>query len=208
MNGRIALSICRNLLFFCLIFSLPGVTFGQDSLRNGLEDKYQELLRKSESYQNFRVISTEKLNALWRETTDSLAKYRNGILVAELRIQKAEFQAVQANDSVAAVHEKLEASESINESIRFLGLSVNKRVYNIVVWSIVGVLLLGLGTLYLLFKRNDELTMRAKSDFTKVSEELEELRQRSNEKQAKLKRELQTALNQMEENRRKVSVGK
>lgn len=208
MNGRIALSICRHLLSFCLLTSIPGLAFGQDSLRNGLEDKYQELLRKSESYQNFRVISTEKLNSLWRETTDSLAKYRNGILVAELRIQKAEFQAVQANDSVAAVHEKLEASEFINGSISFLGLSVNKRVYNIVVWSIVGVLLIGLGALYLLFKRNDELTMRAKRDLTKVTEELEELRQRSNEKQAKLKRELQTALNQMEENRRKVSVGK
>ncbi len=208
MNWRIALSIYRNLLFFCLVFIMPVLAFGQDDVGNGLDAKYQELLRKSETYENYRVISTEKLNALWRETTDSLAKYRNGILVAELRVQKAEFEAVQANDSVAAVHEKLEASESINGSISFLGLSVNKKVYNIVVWSIVGVLLVALGALYLLFKRNDELTMRAKRDLTKVSEELEELRQRSNEKQAKLKRELQTALNQMEENRRKVSVGK
>jgi hypothetical protein len=46
------------------------------------------------------------------------------------------------------------------------------------------------------------MTRQAKKDKELVDQELEDLRKRSHEKQVKIKRELQTALNKLEEQRR------
>ena len=191
------------LLLMCLC-SLPS--FGQDdppadSL--SLSAKYQEVLNRSESYQNYKVIANFRLDGLWKEVQDSLASYRREIAATKVLVDQWESQTAQVRDSLALVHRNLAASEELNDEIEFLGLSIDKGFYNTFVWSLIGLLVLALLVLYYFYQRGHGLTSRAQRDFAKANQELEDLRTRSNERQVKLKRELQTALNLIEDYKKK-----
>ena len=191
-----------------LLLMFGGLTaFGQgsepapDSL--SLSAKYQMMLDRSESYQNYKVIANFRLDNLWAEVQDSLASYRREIADTRTLVLDWQKQTAEVRDSLAVVEKNLASSEALNDEIAFLGLSIQKGFYNSFVWSLIGLLVLAFLAIYYFYQRSHGLTTRAQKDFAKANQELEELRNRSNERQVKLKRELQTALNLIEDYKKK-----
>ncbi len=189
------------LMFLCILPAFGQGDASADSL--SLSAKYQEVLSRSESYQNYKVIANFRLDGLWKEVQDSLASYRKEIAATKALVDQWESQTAQVRDSLALMERNLAASEELNDEIEFLGLSIDKGFYNTFVWSLIGLLVLALLVLYYFYQRSHGLTSRAQRDFSKANQELEELRTRSNERQVKLKRELQTALNLIEDYKKK-----
>lgn len=173
-----------------------------------LKSKYNAITENAETYERYKVIPIVGLNSFWQEVQDSLSSYQAEIRAAQAEIASINQTHQAMNDSLAVVNEKLTASEEVNSEIVFLGMSLEKSFYNAVVWGIVGILLIFMAILYFSFKNSHAITSRAKKDLAQVREELETLRNLSNEKQVKLKRELQTANNQLEEVKRKVAAGR
>lgn len=199
----------RKYVGVCVIFFL-GMSFsalGQrgtaanDSL--SLSAKYEVMLGKSESYQNYKVIANFRLDALWSEVQDSLAAYRREIAETKALVSQWQDQTRQVRDSLALREKELAESQALNSEIEFIGLSIDKGFYNTFVWSLIGLLVLTILILYYFYQRSHSLTARAQKDFAKANQELEELRTRSNDRQVKLKRELQTALNLIEDYKKK-----
>jgi septal ring factor EnvC (AmiA/AmiB activator) len=209
MKGMILPEIRRGGVLVLLIGLNAGMVFGkQDDDQGSLHVKYRKMVEDAETYEKYKVIATQQLNGFWGEVEDSLVSYRKEIADVKTAIANINATLEAVNDSLAVVNEQLQASEEVNSEISFLGMSLNKSFYNMMVWGIVGGLLVLLGIMYVSFKNSHSITIRAKRDLVQVTEELEELRQRSNEKQVKLKRELQTAVNQLEEVRRKAPAGR
>jgi DNA repair exonuclease SbcCD ATPase subunit len=209
MKGMILPEIWWGGVLILLIGLNVGMAFGKQSDENRtLHAKYKEMVEDAETYEKYKVIATQQLNSFWGEVEDSLVSYRKEIADVKIAIANINKTLEASKDSLAVVNEQLQASEEVNGEISFLGMSLNKTFYNTVVWGIVGGLLILLGIMYVSFKNSHSITNRAKRDLVQVTEELEELRQRSNEKQVKLKRELQTAVNQLEEVRRKAPAGR
>lgn len=195
---------------FLIVWSSSGVILAQEAgdSEGRLSEQYRELMDRSETYEKYKVIAITKLDEFWAGVEDSLGLYRSQIADAKRQVARANETLQQAKDSLAVVNKQLAASEEENDGIYFLGMLLDKSFYNVLVWGIVGGLLVLLGVLYVSFKTSHQITSRAKKDLQQVSAELENLRHRSNEKQVKLKRELQTALNQIEEYKRKVPAGR
>jgi uncharacterized membrane-anchored protein YhcB (DUF1043 family) len=63
-------------------------------------------------------------------------------------------------------------------SIRLLGIEVNKTVYNTVMWTILAVMLFLLIAGYLTFQRNRVITVRTKKDLEDLKQEFEGYRQK------------------------------
>lgn len=183
---------------------------GRQANREGstLNSKYDAMIQKAETYEKYKVIPTASLSAFWQEVRDTLSSYRQDINLAQAEIVSIGQTLKSTNDSLAVVNERLAASEEVNSEIAFLGLSFNKSLYNTLVWGLMGTLLVFMAVLYFSFKNAHVVTGRAKKDLAQVRDELESLRNLSNEKQVKLKRELQTALNQLDEVKRKVTAGR
>ncbi len=208
---RMILSIIRNMCVVLVLITIStAASYGRqsDPSEASLKAKYNEMVENAETYEKYKVIATTKLNSFWGEVNDSLATVRSELANAKLATSAIDQSLKAAKDSLVVVNEKLTASEEVNSEIGVLGLSLDKSFYNVVVWGLIGALLIIMGVLYVAFKNSHSVTSRAKKDLIQVTEELEDLRHRSNEKQVKLKRELQTALNQIDEMRRKVPAGR
>ena len=185
----------------CLKIAFTGLLLAGTSTwsySQSLNEKYEALIEKSETYAQYKVIPKTSLDSFWGEAMDSMSAQND--LIAQLRSEVAnQNQQIEAlTQGRDAVQTKLDESLSQNDSISFLGISFTKLSYHLIVWSLIFVLA-GFGVIaYTLFFRSNKLTIRHKKDFDELEAEFEKHRNSAREKQVKLKRELQTAVNKLE----------
>lgn len=172
-------------------------SFGQETL----QEKYDDMIESTETYEQYKVIPRSRLDGFWTEVTDSIK--RNEAIQKNQQNTILEQQA--ENVRVAAVAKDFEAqlSESLdlNDTIYFLGIPFSKVGYHLMVWLIIVVLAV-LGVLsYLMFLRSNRVTTRVKKEHEELIVEFDAHKDKARETQVKLKRELQTALNNLNERR-------
>ena len=178
---------------------LCGVlSFGQESLN----DKYQDMLETTETFQQYKVIPRTTIDAFWAEVTDSLKS--NSVAYKQLFDQAAYQKKRMAEVSAERddLHVKLDESLALMDSISFLGINLSKTAYHIIVWTIIVLLLVGMAIVYMMFLKGNRVTSKSTKELTLVTSEFEEYKNQSREKQVKLKRELQTAINTIDELKR------
>ncbi|MEP1032963.1 hypothetical protein [Ekhidna sp.] len=189
-----SLKVSLILIFVC---ALAIQSAGQESL----QEKYDDLLESTETYEQYKVIPRTKLNGFWREVKDSLNQ--NIRTISDQRTQIVDRQAtiVMLNANVSDLQSRLDESLNMNDSIYFMGISFSKVGYHFMVWLIIIVLAV-LGVIsYLMYMRTNRVTARVKKEYDKLNSAYEEHKAKARETQVKLKRELQTAINQLNEKR-------
>jgi len=72
---------------------------------------------------------------------------------------------------------------------------MSKKNYNLILWSIVLLLLLGLCYYIYKYNNNKHLTKKAQNSLTEIEQELTAYRKRSLENEQKLRRKLQDEIN-------------
>lgn len=172
------------------------------ALPGTLDGKYRQLVERSETYQIYKVIKINELNAFWSEVVDSLAQNRRKIDELQDRVDQLSQTITSQRNEIESVNSKLEESLTRNDSIEFFGVQFSKLAYHIMVWAIIILLAAGIIVVFTLYKRSDIVTARAQKDYKSVQKEFEDYKDKAREKQVKLKRELQTAINNLEEVRR------
>ncbi len=195
----------RHITFVVLLITSTSV-FGQDEPINqepkSLKGTFDGMMNKYSSYEQYKVIPITRLNEFWGEVNDSLTTKERTI--AELNGEIVALNAMidSLRSDLAIVKANLETSEATNSEIAFLGISFDKIVYHILVWIII-VLLGVLAVLtYFMYIRSNGLTSRFKKDLEQLRQEYDEHRDKSREAQVRLKRELQTAVNTVDEMKR------
>lgn len=187
-------------IFSIIAFAIQFDAKAQDDAK--LSDQYQNMIEGSETFEKYKVIPITKVNAFGQIMNDSISELKNSVSSAKSARQKAEVQRDSAKSQMSNLNKKLEEAQSKVDDMPFIGIPMSKTTYNIVMWSLVVVLIAGLVTVYIMFLNSMRKTRQAKKDKELVGQELEDLRKRSHDKQVKIKRELQTALNKLEEQRR------
>ncbi|MEM9895864.1 MAG: hypothetical protein AAF789_05800, partial [Bacteroidota bacterium] len=135
------------------------------------------------------------------ETKDTLAASRVSVESLQKEINKVKGESTTLKTELEQVKQELLQQNSILDSINFLGSSISKTGYHVLVWSIIG-LLIGLNVfVYILFKRSHIITKNARRDLGDLQTEFEDHKKRAREKEVKNKRELQTAINKLNEKR-------
>ncbi len=183
-------------ILFLISFSICAQT---------IQEQFEEFREEASTWEEYKVIKIYRLRDFWNVVSDTLAKNQTDIMTANQEIKSLNNEIDSLQSSLSMIKEELKESESLNSSIGFLGIDVNKVLYNIVVWSIIGVLCFSIGTTYMMFKTCNKTTRLTKKDHEELVTEFKEYKEKSTQKQIALKRELQTAINTLEENRIKVS---
>ncbi|OEK04299.1 hypothetical protein BFP71_12510 [Roseivirga misakiensis] len=182
------------ILLLSTSLSISAQEINEPSLRFTLT----EIMNDAESYQEYKVIKTSKLQQFKLAMIDSINAYQRQIknlalasveTQAELKILKNELELIKSS---------LESSEAQNAQIGFLGLTFNKRFYNALVWSLIALLSTIVVVIYTRIKHVCNVVKRVKSAYSKIVDEYRNQRFQATEKQMLLKRELQTALNRLE----------
>jgi hypothetical protein len=189
----------RSIVFLVLLFGVNMASFGQS---DSLKLRFDELMNKSESYQQFKVVRGSSLQGFFNETQDTLAIYQSKVsrLKRELNATTSESKRIQ--DEKLAIQIALDETTSKLGAITFVGLELKTGTYHFIVWGII-VLLMALSIMvYSLYLKSNQVTKESSHNFKSLFEEFEEYKDRTRAKEVKIKRELQTTLNSLDECRR------
>ncbi|WP_299820868.1 hypothetical protein [uncultured Pontibacter sp.] len=210
--------------FLTLIFaSSVAVVQAQDAATQEaqasakLQSQFKGLKENANSYREgsreYKVVNVSALDSFWKSvetnikaTEAKLDKARSGskeeLQQAQSKIdaQQAEIVALQKDNALK--DEEVKKSDSISI---FGVFYIPKQAFVILMFSIIGVLLLIAGILYFQFKNSKVVTEQKKRAYDEIDAELQEVKKVAREKELKLKRDLQTEMNRIEELNQEIS---
>jgi predicted PurR-regulated permease PerM len=178
------------LILAALVIAVIKVT-GQNTLpdeltKNPLKEQLKYLEDRTRIYENYRAIREDMFQKLKDNVTDTLS-------ATNRRIAKLNKTTLLLNQTIDSLRTDLESTKtrmeemtSTKNSIRVIGMEVNKSTYNRIMWTIltglVAILLLG----FLVFKRNLSQTSNTNKELHELKNEFEAYRKTSREAREKL----------------------
>lgn len=175
-------------LLLALLFSLS--LFSQETI-NTLDNQFNTLYKKSNSYLEYKVILKEDYRSLQRNVLDSVSNINTQILNSKTKISS------QQNTIDVLEKEKKETTNKLTEalnkenSISLFGTLLTKGIYSTILFTIIIALLISLIYFIYKFKNSNVLTVSAKDNLEDVENEFNIFRKKSIEREQKLRRQLQ-----------------
>lgn len=189
-------------ILLSLIILINYSTQAQDQDQpSTLDQQFEELKKKSNDYQEYEVIKQYTLNQFWNIVQDSVNDLKSNINNLQATLNEQERQVNELNQQMQEQKTALEESEYESARMSFLGILIRKDVFMTTAGIIFGVLVITLVVIGIKFRMNEKLTRRKKKDFEELSAEFEEYRKIVRQREIKIKRELQTVQNKLEEQR-------
>jgi len=198
INNRIFL---LSTIFVLFALSLPGLLYAQavEEDENTLDKQHETLMRVSTTYQEYKVIKQVRFNEFWKNIQDSIqtARVEQQALKQEIANLKEELLTTQIK--LGEITANLEASNQVRDRIDFIGIPLTKTFYNSVVWGIIFILG-GLALLFFYrFNKSNSITRSTKKECDTLFNEYDNYKKNTRDKELQLKRELQTAINTIED---------
>jgi hypothetical protein len=164
-----------------------------------LQEKWDNMVKKSYTYNAHKVVKQEDLNLMWKAIKDTMwmadvkVKHEQKIVKAQL----AEITLLK-NKEREAQRNLLKAEEERNKAVE----SYNRvDTYILTLWLVIGMVLLACGFIFLLFRRSNSITLAKTHDYQELTKSFDTYRAEKLELERKLKREIQTYMNQAQEPR-------
>ncbi|WP_343531410.1 hypothetical protein [Pedobacter sp.] len=175
----------------------------RDSIKNtdpSLNGQYQFMLSRTRtSPDGYKMVAKYRLDQLWKNVSDTLRKERAERKSLQQKLTEqgktVNYLKTEISGKDASINEN---TNKLNE-IKFLGISFDKGTYNIIVWSIIGVLVIAL---IIVVARSGKSISEAKHRsqlYNEISDEYQAYKSKAVEKERKLARELQDERNKLEE---------
>ncbi len=166
---------------------------------NLLEDQFNDLKNNSNSYQEYKVIKLSALNSFWKIVKDSLKANDQELITARQNIISQNQQILVLKQDNALKEKEVQKSTYDIANISVLGVDMEKGKYVTINWFIIGGLLLLLGVVFYQYKESKKVSSEKRKAYEEIDLEYNDHKQKSREKELKIKRELQTEMNRVEE---------
>ena len=177
---------------------LSSVSFAQETVikdTNTIENQFDKIYRTSTTYQVYKVISKDGYQRLKLNVLDSLKSSKKIISEKENLLLTERSSIKETKTLLAKTKLELDTALEKENSISLLGIPLSKTTYNLTLWSIIILLLLGLSYFIFKFSRSNVLTKEAQSNLVDVEQEFEKHRKNTLEREQKLRRQLQDEIN-------------
>ncbi|MEM6524483.1 MAG: hypothetical protein AAF693_11850 [Bacteroidota bacterium] len=179
------------LLFFLLVFS--------SSFSQTLDEQFNKLKDDAETFKVYKVIKQTELNTFWTTVSDSVTELKRKVQDAGAEIQQQSNIISQQKDILQSKDEEIASLQYNTSHISVLGIDFVKEAFIAISFSIIGVLIAGLIFVFTRFKNSQVIAKQKVGEWKKLNDEYEGLKKDSLEKQMKLRRELQTYINKLNE---------
>ncbi|QCK15110.1 hypothetical protein [Mangrovivirga cuniculi] len=178
----------------------------EDLLEGDLKGQYNDLLDKSKTYNTVKTVRLDRLAYFKQSLNDSINSFNSRIdsLQSVIQTQSSEIETLKSQ--VANLTSQNEELQTKVDNLMFLGIPVSKTGYVTFSLLLFAILALLAGFFFWQFKRSNSLTKEAKKNLNAKEDELQDFRQRTQEKEIKIMRELQDQRNTVDELRKKLSM--
>ncbi len=189
----------RQYLLIIIAFSCTAVQ-AQEAASDGpltIGQQFTEMVDGSNSYQDFKVIKKTTLNTVQANIKKRIDGLQEEIstLKGEIATQKTKIG--ELTQSLGNTEATLTATNEEKDSMNFFGTLMSKSAYSTMMWSIVGILLLGLVFFIYRFKNSNAVTKESRYKLDEVEADFDEYRKMALEKEQKLGRQLQDERNKL-----------
>ncbi|BDD05018.1 hypothetical protein [Aureibacter tunicatorum] len=200
------------LAFTCMVLGVTTVCSAQQVAGGGspsqnddkLANQFMELKKSSNSWKGFKIIDEPKLNAFWNVVSDSLAEKQSEISLLKEEIIKRDQSLVSTQDTLSLTRNALSESQFKEDHISFIGIDFSKSNYKFINISVILILIVLLAVMFVTGKVNVKNAKDAKKSFDDLQLEMEEYKKRVLERETKLRRELTTEMNKVEDLKKKM----
>lgn len=178
-------------------------TYYRDTVKNtdpSLNGQYRFILSRTRtSADGYKMVAGYRLDQLWKSVSDTLRKERTEKKNIQQKLTEQEKTINYLKTEISGKEASLtENTNKVNE-IRFLGIPFEKGTYNIIVWSVIGILAIALIIVIARSAKNITEAKHRTQLYNEVAEEYQAFKAKSVEKERKLARELQDERNKLDE---------
>lgn len=203
-NTKLA-TLFLSLFVLAISFAQETPTHKINSINEGsLEEQFDYISRISSNYNDkgkrYEVINRIYFESLKTNVVDSIKVLENQIIESNNIIEAQEKSNSSIQNELENTKTILEKTDSEKDKIALFGMQLSKGLYNVVLWSIIGVLLLLLFTFIYKFKSSNSITKAAKKSLEETEQEFEEHRRVALEREQKVRRQLQDEINKQKGN--------
>ena len=178
------------LLMICI--TIPGfVKLNAQSLSAVLdsatiESQLNSIHQRTRVYDNFRAIRDDIFVKMKGNVLDSLEGAKLEIALLNSNMIERNFQIETLNSDLSRTKNERDEAIRNKDGMSFIGIQLNKGVYNSIMWFVVLGLIVVSVALFLLFKRAHIVTTQVKNELATMKTEFEEHKNNSREKYEKL----------------------
>ena len=181
-------SIFAALLFTFLLLATSTPLQAESTPVDSLNKKlYSKSNKYTEHGTVYRVVKWETLKAYFGDVKALDTEKSKQITTFAQEIQGLEKEKENELKAYGELNDKYDHAVKVNDAMEFFTLLIPKAQYNLMMWSIVCILIVGIVILYLMFNRGHQSTRSAKKELQEKIEEFESYRKRT------LKREQEVA---------------
>ncbi|MBS9774163.1 MAG: tRNA (guanine-N1)-methyltransferase [Tenacibaculum sp.] len=166
-----------------------------DSLPNTIENQFLKTYKKSNNWQDYKIIKKNIFIKLQKNILDSVSSFKKEALLKQKKINEQNSFIKSLEEKIVKLEEDLNISLKNKDGINILGTQLNKVTYNIIMWTIVLLLFVALLFFIFKFKKSNSTTKGAIKNLNSIEEELEQVRKKALEKEQKLRRQLHDEIN-------------
>lgn len=165
-----------------------------------IDNQFEYVIRKSNRYQEYKVVKTNWLYTLKANTIDSLNSVKKQLSDTEQIVNNQEKEIDILKTNLSDTNSNLDKTKLEKDSMSLFGLQMSKIGYNLLMWSIIGGLLAFLLLFIYKFKNSNVITRNAKLALAETEEEFDAHRKRALEREQKVMRRLQDEINKQKAN--------
>ncbi|MGY0392076.1 tRNA (guanine-N1)-methyltransferase [Bizionia sp. KMM 8389] len=166
------------------------------SLDSGtIDNQFDYVIKRSNNYQDYKVVKKNWLNTLKSHTLDSLQAVHTKIATANGTISNQNNEITSLKNKLETTQKTLDQTTEEKNNMELFGLQMTKPNYNVLMWSIVALLLALLILFIYKYKTSNAITKEARKTLSETENEFEEHRRTALEREQKVRRQLQDELN-------------
>jgi len=170
-----------------LPFTMNSQTTMPEMLVKGsMKEQMDYIQEKTRIYEDYRAVREDMFQKIKGNALDSLNSAKTEINSLKINAREQNLTIDSLNASIENVRADLDKMAKTKNSIRLLGMEINKVAYNAVLWTIIAVLagLLTIG--FLAFRRNRTVTVHTKREIEDLKKEFEAYRKAAREAREKM----------------------
>jgi len=183
INGIVLLMIGMALPGFVKV---NGQTLSEVLDTATIENQISSIHRRTRVYDNFRAIHDDIFLKMQRNVNDSLNETKLEIAHINSNLADRNFQIETLNSDLTRTKNERDEAIRNKDSMSFIGIHMNKALYNSILWFVILGLLIVSAILFLLFKRAHVVTSQVKGELETIQTDFEEHKKSSREKYEKL----------------------
>jgi peptidoglycan hydrolase CwlO-like protein len=192
----------KKTIYFAFMLTISASTFAQSNhvkqpeLDSGtIEGQFDYIIEKSTKFRDFQLIRKPSILKVKANTLDSIKTIRKDLVIANSSIEQNKTTISQLQNEVEGLKNEVTSISKDVDSISFMGMNLSKANYNMIVWSLIIILLLGLIVFISLFKKGNIDTTKTQSNLEKLESDFEVFRKKAMLKEQEVMRKLQDELN-------------